>query len=53
MASSVSKLPKLAKRERDPNRRKTPGFPILIGILTSVCCLLAFALYRAIDLGIF
>ncbi len=54
MASTVSHLPKLSKREnKEPNYRKTPAFPLLIGILTSVSALLIFAVYKAISLGIF
>jgi hypothetical protein len=55
MASTVSHLPKLAtkKQKKEPNYRKTPAFPLLVGILTGVSGLLVFAIYRAISLGIF
>jgi hypothetical protein len=55
MASTVSHLPKLStkKHDKEPNYRKTPAFPLLIGILASVSGLLVFAIIRAINLGIF
>jgi hypothetical protein len=52
MDITVSHLPKIA-REEQPDRPKTPGFPLLIGILVSVGGILVLAVARAVNLGIF
>ena len=53
MASTVSHLPKLARKEPQPETPKTPAFPLLIGILVGVSALLVFAIVHGINLGIF